>query len=117
MMNALVVFLLSVGTFFMLVSSIGLVRMPDVYTRMHTVSKGSTLGLVSLLLASGCFLACTDVTLKVFFAVVFHFLTNPVGVHMIARAAYFDLHIPFWNQTLTDEWKDTHPEAKESLQI
>ena len=102
---ATVVFLI-VGTAFMLIGAIGLLRMPDLYTRLHAQSKTSTLGLATLLIATIPGLMSLDVTIKVVLAVAFHFLTNPVGAHMIARAAYYHLRLPFWPGTIVDEWKD-----------
>ena len=97
---------LIVGTFFSLVGSIGMVRLPDLYTRMHALTKSVTLGLASLLLGSLVALWSWEAGIKVVLAIAFHFLTNPVGAHMISRAAYFHLNVPFWNNTIVDEWKD-----------
>lgn len=98
------VFFLLLGTFFMLVGSIGLVRMPDLYTRMHAVTKCATLGVTGLLLAAVFSLASWNVTIKVALAISFHFLTNPVGAHMIARASYHHLRVKFWHKTIAEEW-------------
>ena len=80
---------LVVGTFFVAVSALGLLRLPDVYSRMHAVTKATTIGLAGMLAASALdgwsdgrgFLA---EALTIWFV----FLTNPVGGHMIARSAY-----------------------------
>ena len=102
----LCVFFLLFGTFFMLVASIGIVRMPDLYTRMHALTKAATLGVAGILVASTLALWSSEVTVKVVFAIAFHFIGNPVGAHMIARASYYHLKVKFWENTIVEEWKD-----------
>lgn len=96
--------LLVVGTAFMLIGSIGLLRMPDFYTRSHAQTKCVTLGLSCLLLAAVPGLWDLSVTIKVVLAISFNFLTTPVGAHMIARAAYYHVKAPFWSGTTSNEW-------------
>ena len=91
----------------MVASTLGLLRMPDLYTRMHCQTKGVTLGIVNLMLASVFALQTTSVTIKALFAVLFYFLSNPVGAHMVARASYHHLQVPFWKKTFAEEWKET----------
>ncbi len=75
------------GGLFMIVGAIGLLRMPDVFTRMHATAVSDTLGagliLVGLMLISGL----TLVTVKLFFLILFFGLTSPVATHAVARAA------------------------------
>lgn len=104
--DALIVFLIFVGTFFMFLGSFGIVRLPDFYTRVHAQTKSATLGLVSLLIAAGLSLATWETGFKAGLAVFFHFLTNPVGAHMITRAAYHHLKVKFWHNTIANEWSD-----------
>lgn len=76
------------GVFFSLVAAIGIVRLPDVYSRIHASSKSTTLGLAGILLAVLVHFGTYEVTTKVLLVIFFTFLTAPVGAHMIARAAY-----------------------------
>jgi multicomponent Na+:H+ antiporter subunit G len=75
------------GSLFMIVGAVGLMRMPDVFTRMHATAVSDTLGagliLVGLMLISGL----TLVTVKLFFLILFFGLTSPVATHAVARAA------------------------------
>ncbi len=75
------------GAFFVLVGAIGLVRMPDVFTRMHATSVTETAGagllLVGLMLQAGFSL----LTLKLLFVLAIFFLTAPVATHALAQAA------------------------------
>jgi multicomponent Na+:H+ antiporter subunit G len=103
-LDVVVSFFLLAGTFFMLTGSIGLVRMPDLYCRMHAASKCVTLGISGLLLAVILYLQTPEIAVKGLFAIVFQFLTAPVSAHMIARAAYYHLRVAFWKNTFVHEW-------------
>lgn len=75
------------GSFFTLVGAIGLVRMPEVFTRMHAASVVDTLG--AGLFAGGMMLQAglTLVTLKLLFILALLFFTGPVIMHALAQAA------------------------------
>ena len=75
------------GAFFGAVAAIGIVRMPDIYTRAHAASKSDTLGAVLTITAVALALETGLSTVKAGFLVVFMFLTNPTAAHAIARAA------------------------------
>jgi len=107
MSDVLTVFFIMTGTFFMTTATIGLTRMPDFYTRMHAMTKGVTLGMMGLLLAAACELQTVEASVKVILAIMFHFLSTPVGAHMISRAAYYHLKTGFWENTIANEWKET----------
>jgi multicomponent Na+:H+ antiporter subunit G len=79
--------LILAGSFFTIVGAIGLVRMPDVYTRMHAASVTDTLG-AGLLLAGLMLQAGLDlVTLKLLFILILFFFMAPVATHALAQAA------------------------------
>jgi len=91
-----------VGASFMALAGLGILRMPDLFTRMHASTKGASLGVALLLLASA--LAFQDLSLatKAFLTTVFIFLTAPVAAHMLGRAAYAK-NIPLWKNSVIDE--------------
>jgi multicomponent Na+:H+ antiporter subunit G len=78
---------ISAGSLFMLVAAIGVIRLPDVFMRMHAITKASSLSI--LLISAGLVLVMP--TLRIFLGcftlILFIFLTTPVASHMIARAA------------------------------
>ena len=80
-------FLLSLGCFFCLVGSIGLIRLPDFYTRVHAAgivdSLGAILILIGLITQTQDFL----VIIKLLFILLFMMITGPTAVHALARAA------------------------------
>lgn len=77
---------LSAGTFFSVVGIIGMIRLPDVYCRVHASGKVSTLGIIGLL--AGASLLMPEVTLKALALAVFLVITAPVASHVIAAAAH-----------------------------
>ncbi len=96
--------LLLIGTAFTLIGSIGLVRLPDFYTRMHAPTKATTLGVSAVLAAAALTIpgGVLAVSLKALLAIVFLFLTAPIGAHMMGRAARAG-GIGFCPQTHVDE--------------
>lgn len=80
--------LLICGAGFMLVASIGVVKFPDVYGRMHAITKAASLGLIMMLAAVILLHSIPIVWTEALMAVFFVVLTAPVGTHMIARVAY-----------------------------
>jgi multicomponent Na+:H+ antiporter subunit G len=85
--TVLVFVLLAVGTFFLVVGTVGLLRLPDVYNRMHATSKATTLGAASIALAGFVFFGPGGDRLLALVTVVFLFLTAPTGAHMLSQAA------------------------------
>lgn len=79
--------LLVVGSLFILTAAIGLLRLPDVYARMHAASKAGTVGSCVILIAAA--LAEMDLTLatRVLAAAIFFVITAPISAHLLARAA------------------------------
>lgn len=75
------------GAFFGLVAAIGLVRLPDIYTRTHAASKSDTLAALLALGAVALAINAEVATAKAVFLLLFMFLTNPTAAHAIARAA------------------------------
>jgi multicomponent Na+:H+ antiporter subunit G len=82
-----VVGLILVGSFFLTVGTIGLLRLPNVYNRMHATSKPATIGAVSVFLAGFAYFGPGGAGLTSLIGIVFLFLTVPTGAHMISRAA------------------------------
>ncbi|AXF57276.1 Na+/H+ antiporter subunit G [Salicibibacter kimchii] len=90
MIEILVSILLIVGVIMILISAIGLIRLPDVYTRSHGATKSATLGVLCTL--AGVFLHFGLVegfySVRLLLGIVFVFLTAPVVGHVCCRAAY-----------------------------
>ena len=84
-----VALLILIGAGFTLLGSFGLVRLRDLYERLHTPTKATTLGVGSLLIASAVFFTWREpgVSLHEVLVAVFLFITAPVSAHLIAKAA------------------------------
>lgn len=94
-MTPAAVVLISIGVFFMFAGTIGFLRFPDFYTRMHSTGKSDTLGIVLALtglalynLDHGLTLSGLLVSLKIMFIAVFWFVGSPTVTHAITRAAF-----------------------------
>ena len=81
-----IVVLASIGVIFSLISAIGIVRLPDVYARMHAAGKTSTMGVVTILLAAAVFFPDQIVIIAV--VILLFLLTAPIATTNMARAAY-----------------------------
>ncbi len=91
-----------IGSFFVFVAAVGILRMPDVYVRMHAATKAGTLGSGLLLLAVAVQAQELDVVLRAVAAVLFLIATTPVAAHLLGRASYIS-GVPLWKGTKLDE--------------
>ncbi len=90
LVDILIIILIGTGVLFSAVTALGLIRLPDVYTRTHAASKSSTLGVLSILLGTFVhFWFNEDIfNTQMVVAIAFLFITQPVAGHLIGRAAY-----------------------------
>ncbi|MEQ2527745.1 monovalent cation/H(+) antiporter subunit G [Bacillaceae bacterium CLA-AA-H227] len=84
------VLLILIGTIFSFLSAIGLVRLPDVYTRSHAASKSTTIGVLFILVGTFFFFLLEEhyFSIRLFLGIFFVFLTAPVASHVLIRSAY-----------------------------
>ena len=92
------------GAIFALLSALGILRFPDLFSRMQAATKGSAFGVTCLLLAVAVHFAELGIATRAIVTIFFVLLTAPVAAHMIGRAAYF-VGVPLWSGTITDELK------------
>jgi multicomponent Na+:H+ antiporter subunit G len=76
------------GAFFVLVAALGVVRLPDLYTRMHAASKAGAVGAGLLFLALAAAADDPAAGWRALAGVAFLLLTTPVAAHLLGRAAY-----------------------------
>jgi multicomponent Na+:H+ antiporter subunit G len=81
-------FLLLAGVALAVLAGLGLVRFPDVFSRMHAATKPATLGLLLVMLGAALRQDSGSNATKLLLVAAFQFLTAPVAAHMIGRAAY-----------------------------
>ena len=96
------VVLLVIGSVFAFLAALGIVRLPDLYTRMHAASKAGVVG--AGLMLFGVALASLDgaVILRAILGILFLLLTTPVSAHLLARAAYRAGILPVASTNIND---------------
>jgi multicomponent K+:H+ antiporter subunit G len=100
MLEWILAFLILLGAVFTLIGSIGLVKLPDFYMRLHGPTKASTLGVGAILVASAMHfsLGSDGISLHEILITLFLFITAPVSAHVMAKAA---IHIKVKHVDLT----------------
>ncbi|MCA1055575.1 monovalent cation/H(+) antiporter subunit G [Rossellomorea aquimaris] len=107
-------FFLIVGGLLSLVATFGVLRLPDIYTRNHAASKGATLGIMSILIATFLYFYMEHghFNSNLILAIVFIFVTAPVAGHLIARAAY-NTGVELSSESVRDDLKDKEEYEKQ----
>lgn len=100
---ALVSGLVTCGALSCLIASIGVLRFPDVFTRMHAASKAGSLGACLPLLAVSLALWDGSVTIRALATAGFVLFTAPVAVHVLGYAAYRHPEVKLSEETVLDE--------------
>ncbi|MBB6017500.1 monovalent cation/H(+) antiporter subunit G [Deinococcus radiopugnans] len=90
------------GAFFVLTAAIGMVRFPDLYSRLHASSKLITLGSAGIFIGVGLEFAQTEALTRLAAVLLFQFLTTPLSAYLIAQAAYLRGLAPLLEGP--DEW-------------
>ena len=103
--------LLIAGSFFVLVAALGIVRLPDVFMRMHAATKAGTLGAGLVLVAAAVVFGELAVAVKGVVVFVFLLLTAPVAAHVLGRAAYYD-RAEVWERTHHDDLRGRYDEVR-----
>jgi len=100
--------LLGVGAACALVGAMGIVRLPDVYNRIHAQTVSIVGGVVLMLIGISFIEGISLYSLKALIIALFLFLTNPVGSHAIARAAHKS-GVKLWPKSVIDKLKEEKP--------
>lgn len=111
-LDAVAAILLIAGTALMALGALGLLRMPDLYTRAQASAKSGTLGLAIVFLAVALHFHTISTTSEALAVIAFAFLSVPVAAHMITRATHAagtDIWPAGSHDELRDEqhWPDT----------
>ncbi len=82
--------LIILGGLFYLAGSIGLLRLPDIYCKLHALTNPITIGAITLTIAYIMFLLYVDISVSYtsILAVGFLTITTPIGIHMLIKAVY-----------------------------
>jgi multicomponent Na+:H+ antiporter subunit G len=87
-LDALAALLLAAGTLLTVLAGVGVLRLPDVFARMHAATKSSSLGLALVLLGAALRMRGVGDTAKLVLVIALQFLTAPVAAHLVGRAAH-----------------------------
>lgn len=87
LLSILIDVLLILGGLASLLAGVSLLRLPDVYTRLHGAAKAGTLGVFTIMTAAGLYFRNHVTIIEALVVVAFLFLTAPIATHLVARAA------------------------------
>lgn len=102
------------GAIFILLASIGLLRMPDSYLRISVTTKAATLGIGLLLIAAAIHFEDFSITTRVMAIILFILLTAPVSGHLIGRTSYFS-GVKLWEDSVMDDMEGKYHKATQEL--
>lgn len=114
MIDVLIMIFSGLGVLFILVASVGIVRMPDFFLRLSVTVKASTLGVGFILLSTVVYFGNLPVATKALAIVLFLLLTSPVGAQLICRVAYFK-GIKLWKNSVLDDMKGKYDQETQIL--
>lgn len=115
MKEIIVIFLLVLGTIFIFLAAVGLLKMPDVFLRMSASTIAATLGVSSILIALAVHFSTFGITVHVIGTNIFLFLTVPVGAHLMGRAAH-KAKYKQWDKTVVDRLEGKYNKKEQTLE-
>lgn len=86
MIMSITVLLFLLGAFFILVSALGVIRFPDLYTRMHATTKATSFGLMLIILGTALYFNSGVIWIKAILVIVFIYLTTPLASHAVSQS-------------------------------
>jgi multicomponent Na+:H+ antiporter subunit G len=101
---------LTLGTLFLILASLALNRMPDVYTRLSASTKAVTFGASLMFIGAVAAFAWDGPAFRALAGIAFLFATAPAGAHVLARTAH-RIGQPLWSGSLADELERDTPTA------
>ena len=96
--NIICIFLVLIGIVLMLIGSIGILRLPDFYSRSHATSKSDKLGILFVISGLVVYEGTTLSSIKLILIILFIALANPIGTHALARSALQKGLKPFFSE-------------------
>ncbi|MGI0105420.1 monovalent cation/H(+) antiporter subunit G [Salinimicrobium sp. WS361] len=106
----------TLGTLFVLLAGVGILRMPDTYLRMAVTTKAATLGIGLILLAAAVYFNDLSTTTRVLAVIIFILLTAPVGAHLIGKASYIKGN-KLWEKTIMDDLEGKYRKRGKNISL
>jgi multicomponent Na+:H+ antiporter subunit G len=103
------------GAFFTLAASVGILRLPDFFLRVHAITKAGTLGVGMIFLGVAVFFGELAVVTRALATVAFVLVTAPVSSHLIGRAGYLD-RVKMWEGTSIDELRELYRLRRKTIE-
>jgi len=88
---------LAAGSLIMITGTVGLLKFPDFYTRMHATGKCDTLGQIMIIVGCMIYEGFTFITIKLLLVTAFYLLAGPASTHALMKAAYVT-GVPVWKK-------------------
>ncbi|MCX8200967.1 MAG: monovalent cation/H(+) antiporter subunit G [Candidatus Caldarchaeum sp.] len=104
MLEILSMIFLAFGMLVYVTGIVGILRLPDVYNRLHAITKTSFIGVLSIILSGAVYYGYSPLSVKALAIALFLTITYPVAGHLLARAAY-RTGVPMSEKTLHDEYR------------
>lgn len=104
MIETIASILILIGSIFILIAAVGILRMPDLYMRMSATTKASTLGVGIILFGMSILFFEFGIVSRLVAIIIFLLLTAPVAAHIIGRAGYLG-GSPLWKNSIRDDLK------------
>lgn len=114
MTDIIVGILAFLGTIFVFLAAVGMIRMPDTYLRISVTTKAATLGVGLLMIAAAIYSYDLAITAKVLAIILFILLTAPVSAHLIGRTSYL-AGVKLWKDSVMDELAGKYNRSTEEL--
>ena len=114
MISLISILFIVIGTLFILVGALGMIRMPDTFLRMSASTKSTVLGSGFVLIGVIIFFGDIGVTGRALAIFAFILATAPVSAHMIGRASYSD-GVELWEGTVVDDLRGKYEDSKLTL--
>ena len=110
-MTVIASFLLLAGCALALLAGVGVLRLHDVFGRIHAATKPSSLGLLLVCLGAGFLVQGVTAITQLVAVVILQFFTAPVGAHLVGRAAYYSGLLG--SRTVLDEGNTPTPDSSQ----
>lgn len=114
MSEIIVSIMLLSGASFMVLAAIGILRLPDLPTRMHASTKAGAMGAMFTMAGVAIYFGDGVVVARAIAIIIFILITAPIAAHVIGRAGYF-MGTPLWEGTVKDELRDQYDEETHKL--
>jgi len=109
-----IMILISIGTLFILLAAVGILRMPDLFLRISVTTKAATLGVGLILIGMTLYFSNVSIGTRAIAIILFLLLTAPIGAHLIGRASYF-VGVPLWKKSLMDDLQGKYDHKSHEL--